>query len=260
MRWLKHLSQAHADPEVNALLEEYGPEPYGAWWLIIEHIATPMERDRMLPEVTHSEQSWAGIIHVSRKNVRRIFQILTVHRLIRCSTIDGKIKISVPNILKFKDEYTKKSGQTPASNPESVRRQTEREQKESRERGPRAPHNPDKEIPLDAEQRIRKLADDAPNPQDFETGVGLAVQELVSSANPEATLAAMEVNIPLWWTAMRDGRVRKKPLRFVIKDGDYLRLPPERVVSKTSANGADSGDCLSNMPQITKPQIPKEAA
>lgn len=124
MRWLKHLSMAHADQQVALLLEEHGPEPYGAWWLIIEHIAAPMERDRMTPEATHSEQSWAGIIHVSRKNVRRIFQILEKSRLITTSTIDGRIRIEVRNILKYKDEYSKKSGQTTASSPETPPTQT----------------------------------------------------------------------------------------------------------------------------------------
>jgi hypothetical protein len=134
MRWIKHLAMAHADQQVALLLEEHGPQPYGAWWLIIEHIAAPMERDRMVPEAMHSEQSWAGIIHVSRKNVRRIFQILENSGLITTSTIDGRIRIEVRNILKYKDEYSKKSGQAPAISPETPPTQTERdrEQKESR--------------------------------------------------------------------------------------------------------------------------------
>lgn len=91
---------------------------------------------------------------------------------------------------------------------------------------PLAP-TPIKTIPPDAEQRIRRIADDAPDPQDYEIGVRLAVQELVSSVNPAKTLTAMEQAIPLWWSAMREGRARIKPLRFVITDRDYLRKPRE---------------------------------
>lgn len=80
--------------------------------------------------------------------------------------------------------------------------------------------------PDDTEQRIRKLADQQPNPQDFERGVNRAVQEVIGSGNPLVTIAAMESNLPRWWEAMREGRVKLKPLGYVIADGDYLRLPP----------------------------------
>lgn len=95
---------------------------------------------------------------------------------------------------------------------------------EPRKRAPLALVQP---LPEDAEQRIRAIADDAPDQQDYEFGVGQAVQHLISSANPETTLQAMEANIPAWWQAMRDGRARIKSMRYVIVDRDYLRKPRE---------------------------------
>ncbi len=72
---------------------------------------------------------------------------------------------------------------------------------------------------------IRGLANQQPDPQDFESGIDAAVREIMSSANPEVTVTTMQANLPLWWAAMRDGRARTKPMRFVIVDRDYLRVP-----------------------------------
>lgn len=91
------------------------------------------------------------------------------------------------------------------------------------------------EVPKDTETRIRKLADAQPDPQEFETGVRCAVQAVLSSGNPTATLAAMEATLPLWWEAMRDGRARVKPLRYVILDSDYTRRPREPSAARKMA-------------------------
>jgi hypothetical protein len=102
--------------------------------------------------------------------------------------------------------------------PEQSRADTEQRQSRAERNAPPPPD--------DTEQQIRQLADQQPNPQDFEMGINRAVQEVVSSANPEITMQAMRDNLPLWWDAMREGRVRMKPLSYVITDRDYLRKPP----------------------------------
>jgi hypothetical protein len=89
-------------------------------------------------------------------------------------------------------------------------------------------------LPIDAEAeaRVRKLADAAPDQQDYESGVKIAMDCLRSAMNPDAVLRDFELNIPLWWAAMRDGRARIKPLRFVIADKDYLKKPREPTENK----------------------------
>ncbi len=72
---------------------------------------------------------------------------------------------------------------------------------------------------------VRGLANEQPDPQDFEAGVDAAIREILSSANPEITVKTMKENLPQWWAAMREGRARVKPMRFVIVDRDYLRVP-----------------------------------
>ena len=84
-----------------------------------------------------------------------------------------------------------------------------------------------REVPENMHPRIHALASQAPDPQYFETGINRAAEEIASSGNPEITLAAMEENLPVWWTAMLDGRAKMRPMLYLISDRDYLRRPRE---------------------------------
>ena len=47
MRWFKHLTTASDDETMAALIEEFGPEGYGVFWIILEKIAAQMtEKNR----------------------------------------------------------------------------------------------------------------------------------------------------------------------------------------------------------------------
>jgi hypothetical protein len=118
------MSMAHADKALSSLTEEFGSEAYGIYWLIIEEIAGPMEPGKMIPAATHSLARWASICHSSPRRLSAIFERMSASGLVSLvsretpgtyrSHIPQKIiTISAPNILKYRDEYSKKSGQTP---------------------------------------------------------------------------------------------------------------------------------------------------
>lgn len=115
MRWIKHLSMAHNDKAMSSVLEDLGPDAYGVYWLIVENIASVMEKGKMSPELVCSELRWAQLTHCSVRRFRTIAQRLNAERLIVYQSADNRIIISVPKILKYKDEYTKKSGHSPDS-------------------------------------------------------------------------------------------------------------------------------------------------
>jgi hypothetical protein len=229
MRWVKHLSLAHKDEQMDAILDLFGAEAYGVFWLLVEDIAAPMEPGKMAPAACHSAVVWASICRCSVRRWRSIVMRMAEKNLIVMQSSDDRVRIEIPNILKYKDEYTKRSVQTPEQ--EQKQKQIESRGRAEAEKtaatAPSAPIPIRPEIPEAEESRIRKLAAKAPDPQDFELGIQIAVQELVGSVNPESTLAAMEENIPLWWNAMRDGRAKTKTLRWLIRDRDYLRRPRE---------------------------------
>ena len=153
MRWVKHLSMAHADDELDAVLEKHGGEGYGAYWLIVEDIAAAMDAGRMEPSAVHTELKWAQICHVSVRAMRNVIQTLSNHLAIINQSPDNRVQIAIPNILKYKDEYSKKSGQTP----EPIR--ADREQIESRTETDTEPSPTGDVLALTApepKQRVRK--------------------------------------------------------------------------------------------------------
>jgi len=128
MRWMKHLTLAHSDAAIDAILDQFGAEAYGVWWLILEDIAGPMEPGKMIPVATHSAVKWAQICHCSVRRFNSIVKSFADLHLIDVESIYDRIKIAVPNILKYKDEYSKKSGHDPDKLPP----RSDREQIQSR--------------------------------------------------------------------------------------------------------------------------------
>lgn len=113
MRWVKHMAMAHADSEVDAVLEEFGAVAYGVYWLIVEEIASAIEPGRDAPEAIRSVQKWANICRVQPRVFRKIIARLAVHLMIVSGTDDKRLRIIVPNLLKYRDEYSRKSGHSP---------------------------------------------------------------------------------------------------------------------------------------------------
>jgi hypothetical protein len=107
------MTMAHADPEVNAVLEEFGAVAYGVYWLILEEIAAAMEPGKDTPDAIRSVQKWASICGVQPRVFRKIIAALSVHLINVCETSDGRLRIVVPNLLKYRDEYSRKSGHSP---------------------------------------------------------------------------------------------------------------------------------------------------
>jgi hypothetical protein len=120
MRWLKHLSLAHKDEDMEELLDKFGVFGYGLWWLILERIACGMdETDRT--SVRMSKRNWCTLTRNLSRNKPK-----TMMKVLRWLHDKGKLKITetpdyltieCPKILKYRDEYTgrlrRKSGEGP---------------------------------------------------------------------------------------------------------------------------------------------------
>lgn len=126
MRWFKHLTTAHDDPALSTIVEEMGSDGYGIYWLLLEHFAAAMPKDcKSVPEITRSIDSWAKICACrSTRQFDKFYQTAVKLRLIcgetaaelrqNCSKRAAKrLQICIPKLLKYRDEYSKKSGQTP---------------------------------------------------------------------------------------------------------------------------------------------------
>jgi len=119
MRWFKHLTLAHAHEDLSEVLEVGGAEAYGVWWLILEDVAALMDKGTTCPSATHSVVKWAQICHCSVRAFRSISHSLHEKSLIECQTTGERLRIVVRKLVKYRDEYSKKSGQTQDSRAET---------------------------------------------------------------------------------------------------------------------------------------------
>lgn len=109
MRWFKHMTMAHNDEKMSAVLEEIGPAAYGVYWLIMEDIGAALEKNSNQASMVHSELKWSQIAHSSVRGVRSIIKSLADRHLISVTSVDDRLRIEIPNLLKYRDEYSEKS-------------------------------------------------------------------------------------------------------------------------------------------------------
>lgn len=115
MRWFKHLSNAHNDECMSELLDEFGAEGYGVWWIILEKIASQMDKSGRC-FARYSVKKWAKSCGVSAKKFQKTVSFLSKlgkFSIKVCEKNSDFLIIECLNLLKFRDEYTKKSRQTP---------------------------------------------------------------------------------------------------------------------------------------------------
>ena len=80
---------------------------YGFWWRLLEIIALQMDAsDRTSCE--YSDKVWGSFTGISPKKFKKYAGILEEKKLISMKNGNKNITINVPNILKYRDEYTRK--------------------------------------------------------------------------------------------------------------------------------------------------------
>jgi len=91
-------------------MSEFGVEGYGVYWIILEKIAGNMEGgDRTSLEI--SLKSWSKSCGISPKKFRKFAEFLANLGCFVVEISGQNLKIDCPKLLKYKDEYARKSGQ-----------------------------------------------------------------------------------------------------------------------------------------------------
>ena len=109
MRWIKHLSCAHEDELMAELIEEFGPEGYGVWWIILERIAASMVESEKT-SLRYSARNWASSCRITEDRFIEIITFLSENHPTFCAKTTGKhVTIDCPNLLKYRDEYSRRS-------------------------------------------------------------------------------------------------------------------------------------------------------
>lgn len=107
MRWFKHMSLSQNDETLSELMDEFGAEGYGVWWIILEKIAQHMdETNRCFARF--SLKVWANSAKVSAKKFQNIVRFLEKKSSFILKYEENYLTISCPNLLKYRDEWTER--------------------------------------------------------------------------------------------------------------------------------------------------------
>ena len=129
MRWFKHLTRSHEDEKMARVLDKFGPGGYGCYWIILELIAANMESCRST-SLTIPLKKWSKSCGFSVKKFQNFVRFLSD---IGCISVElqnnseNLLQINCPNLLKYKDEYLRKSGQTPDKLPKHTESESDTE-------------------------------------------------------------------------------------------------------------------------------------
>jgi len=138
VRWFKHMTDASDDEFIAAVESRFGLEGYARWWKLLEAVAKQTKKSNR-PEATYSWPRWEAILHGRRKQLREFLSGLVelsgsngvatgllgvsnevargfVPRIYINDTGE-LLTVGVPKLLKFRDEYSQKSGQAQESIP-----------------------------------------------------------------------------------------------------------------------------------------------
>lgn len=130
MRWFKHMALSSDDEKLARLQDMCGLEGYGFWWRMVEIIAQKVEKNSE-PSVFYSVSKWCSLLGIHHHKFRKLLKAgeeCGLYSVVTSSLLDSyppsnsevtmkyalsTVGVKIPNILKFRDEYSRKSGQYP---------------------------------------------------------------------------------------------------------------------------------------------------
>jgi hypothetical protein len=112
MRWVKHLTATRQDEKISRLIAAHGLAGYGLWWAVVEIVAAHVEKSRK-PSVTYPVSTWSHLLSLRGSHVRQAILKLEVTGLVTAEWAGTDLTVTIPNLLKYRDEYSKKSGHSP---------------------------------------------------------------------------------------------------------------------------------------------------
>ena len=107
MRWFKHMTDADDNEKLSRLQDEFGLEGYGFWWRVVEIIAKRVNEENQT-DLCYSAKSWARRIGVSTRKFKKLLSFCAELGLVSASHEKDMVTVNMPNILKYRDEYTTK--------------------------------------------------------------------------------------------------------------------------------------------------------
>lgn len=130
MRWFKHLCQTRSDERIAKFFDKCGWEGYGVYWGVLEIIASLMCKENgWKTEVTYPLTKWVSMLTLHRTKLSKYLLCAEQQGLLAINYSGDTLSVNCPNLLKYKDEYAKKSRHCPDNIP-TVSGQTPRQDRD----------------------------------------------------------------------------------------------------------------------------------
>ena len=123
MKWFRHFSRAGYNNDLKALINEWGLDWYGRWWLLVEMVAEDVRDDHLTFRLDNNDGSPVSLDLVARHCRTRVEQLsnfcgyLSKRNLIDPTEWNEKKMIFIPKVKELCDEWIRKvlknSGATP---------------------------------------------------------------------------------------------------------------------------------------------------
>ena len=119
MRWFKHMTKSWNDEKIAMAVELGGLEAYGLYFRLLEIVAGNMEGDSP-PVCEYSVKRFARDCNLLAIKFERLLKVLEKCKLVFVTRFEGLLKVEIPNIVKYRDEYSERQAKEQAKNREFI--------------------------------------------------------------------------------------------------------------------------------------------
>jgi hypothetical protein len=91
VKWFKHFSNARFDPKIRRLIQNYGLEGYGLYFLIVESIAFQLETNSPMPDLEETAHDIAQFTHNDTVLIQEIIEFCLEQKLFEYNHDIGRI-------------------------------------------------------------------------------------------------------------------------------------------------------------------------
>lgn len=133
MRWLKHMVVSADDEKVSMLIDSCGLAGYGFFWRVLEIIAAQVD-DSDRNYASYSKRAWCNKLSVNHQTWGKLMASCEQAGLFDVATDGQTITVKSNNILKYRDEWSRKKGRNSGVTPESLRSKESESEKEEEDK------------------------------------------------------------------------------------------------------------------------------
>jgi len=135
VKWIKHQTCTWDDERIASLVGEGGQSGlalYGAYWRIQEILAAQMDGPDPTCSARYSLSRWSVLLSVRGSHVSHYLGQLAEKGLVTVEWIGSDIRVTNRKLLKYRDEYSRKSGHAPENIQPRTDTDTEQRKKKKR--------------------------------------------------------------------------------------------------------------------------------